>query len=106
MRLKEVGQKWRPITEFVKSGLMFLYRSTNIFLEHLSNQGSEYSTQDFEHISITETPSDAVAAPTNLGDETETELQSFYSNGARFLSPGCRPVGGLQTVRHSQCEKM
>uniref|UniRef100_L2FH80 Integral membrane protein n=1 Tax=Colletotrichum fructicola (strain Nara gc5) TaxID=1213859 RepID=L2FH80_COLFN len=39
--------------EFVESALIFVYGSTNIFLEHLGNWGGEYSAQDLEHISIT-----------------------------------------------------
>ncbi|KAK1839515.1 integral membrane protein [Colletotrichum chrysophilum] len=45
--------KWRPSAEFVESALIFVYGSTNIFLEHLGNWGGEYSAQDLEHISIT-----------------------------------------------------
>lgn len=42
-----------PSAEFVESILIFLYGSTNIFLEHLAAWGSEWSAQDLEHISIT-----------------------------------------------------
>ncbi len=47
------GQKWRPSAEFVESALIFTYGSTNIFLEHLNNWGSDYTAEDLEHISIT-----------------------------------------------------
>ncbi|KAK1725588.1 hypothetical protein CaCOL14_011270 [Colletotrichum acutatum] len=50
---KRAGGKWRPSAEFVESALIFVYGSTNIFLEHLGNWGGEYSAQDLEHISIT-----------------------------------------------------
>ncbi|KAM7194584.1 integral membrane protein [Rhypophila sp. PSN 637] len=53
VRPKQRGQKWRPSAEFVESALIFIYGSTNIFLEHLGNWGGEYSAQDLEHISIT-----------------------------------------------------
>ncbi|KAK4216349.1 integral membrane protein [Rhypophila decipiens] len=53
VRPKQRGRKWRPSAEFVESALIFIYGSTNIFLEHLGNWGGEYSAQDLEHISIT-----------------------------------------------------
>ncbi|RDL32444.1 Integral membrane protein [Venustampulla echinocandica] len=43
----------RPTAEFVESLLIFIYGSTNIFLEHLAAWGNEWSAQDLEHISIT-----------------------------------------------------
>ncbi|KAK2045129.1 hypothetical protein LZ31DRAFT_594253 [Colletotrichum somersetense] len=53
VRPKRADGKWRPSAEFVESALIFVYGSTNIFLEHLGNLGGEYSAQDLEHISIT-----------------------------------------------------
>ncbi|CCF37488.1 hypothetical protein CH063_08802 [Colletotrichum higginsianum] len=53
VRPKRDDSKWRPSAEFVESALIFVYGSTNIFLEHLGNWGGEYSAQDLEHISIT-----------------------------------------------------
>ncbi|KAF9870409.1 hypothetical protein CkaCkLH20_12076 [Colletotrichum karsti] len=53
VRPKRTGGKWRPSAEFVESALIFVYGSTNIFLEHLGNWGGKYSAQDLEHISIT-----------------------------------------------------
>ncbi|KAJ0295689.1 hypothetical protein COL5a_011865 [Colletotrichum fioriniae] len=53
IRPKRADGKWRPSAEFVESALIFVYGSTNIFLEHLGNWGGEYSAQDLEHISIT-----------------------------------------------------
>ncbi|OLN87664.1 putative membrane protein C3B8.06 [Colletotrichum chlorophyti] len=53
VRPKQTDGKWRPSAEFVESALIFVYGSTNIFLEHLGNWGGEYSAQDLEHISIT-----------------------------------------------------
>ncbi|OHX00252.1 integral membrane protein [Colletotrichum incanum] len=53
VRPKRIDGKWRPSAEFVESALIFVYGSTNIFLEHLGNWGGEYSAQDLEHISIT-----------------------------------------------------
>ncbi|GKT63754.1 integral membrane protein [Colletotrichum tofieldiae] len=53
VRPKRTDGKWRPSAEFVESALIFVYGSTNIFLEHLGNWGGEYSAQDLEHISIT-----------------------------------------------------
>ncbi|KAH6614735.1 hypothetical protein B0J18DRAFT_306625 [Chaetomium sp. MPI-SDFR-AT-0129] len=47
------GQKWQPSAEFVESGLIFFYGSTNIFLEHLGGWGGAWSAQDLEHMSIT-----------------------------------------------------
>ncbi|TDZ51563.1 putative membrane protein [Colletotrichum trifolii] len=52
VRPQRVDGKWRPSAEFVESALIFVYGSTNIFLEHLGNWGGEYSAQDLEHISI------------------------------------------------------
>ncbi|KAL0936701.1 uncharacterized protein CTRU02_208916 [Colletotrichum truncatum] len=53
VRPKRADGKWRPSAEFVESALIFVYGSTNIFLEHLGNWGGAYSAQDLEHISIT-----------------------------------------------------
>ncbi|KAF0317734.1 hypothetical protein GQ607_015044 [Colletotrichum asianum] len=53
VRPKRADGKWRPSAEFVESALIFVYGSTNVFLEHLGNWGGEYSAQDLEHISIT-----------------------------------------------------
>ncbi|KAJ6788901.1 hypothetical protein PWT90_00112 [Aphanocladium album] len=44
---------FRPSAEFVESALILFYGSTNIFLEHLSGWGSEWSAQDLEHMAIT-----------------------------------------------------
>ena len=41
-----------PSAEFVESFVIFLYGSTNVFLEHLSAWGSAWSAQDLEHVSI------------------------------------------------------
>lgn len=57
----EIGWSWnvkpfksnKPSAEFVESLLIFIYGSTNIFLEHLAAWGSEWTPEDFEHISIT-----------------------------------------------------
>ncbi|KAK3941179.1 hypothetical protein QBC46DRAFT_259353 [Diplogelasinospora grovesii] len=54
IRPKQAGsRKWRPSAEFVESALIFVYGSTNVFLEHLGNWGKDYSPEDLEHISIT-----------------------------------------------------
>ncbi|OHE98536.1 hypothetical protein CORC01_06157 [Colletotrichum orchidophilum] len=53
VRPKRANGTWRPSAEFVESALIFVYGSTNVFLEHLGNWGGEYSAQDLEHISIT-----------------------------------------------------
>lgn len=42
-----------PSAEFVESFVIFLYGSTNIFLEHLAAWGSVWSAQDLEHVAIT-----------------------------------------------------
>ncbi|KXJ90649.1 hypothetical protein Micbo1qcDRAFT_164261 [Microdochium bolleyi] len=47
------GAKRRPSAEFVEGFLIFLYGSTNIFLEHLGNAGEPFSHQDLEHAAIT-----------------------------------------------------
>lgn len=57
----EIGWAWnvkpfktnRPSAEFVESFLIFFYGVTNVFLEHLAAWGSEWTAEDFEHISIT-----------------------------------------------------
>ncbi|GAP85217.1 putative integral membrane protein [Rosellinia necatrix] len=53
VRPKQHSQKWRPSAEFVEGALIFTYGSTNIFLEHLGNPESKFSSQDLEHVSIT-----------------------------------------------------
>ena len=50
----EVGQ-WKaslPSAESVESFVIFLYGSTNVFLEHLAAWGGPWTAQDFEHVSI------------------------------------------------------
>ena len=42
-----------PSAEFVESFVIFLYGSTNVFLEHLAAWGKAWSPMDLEHISIT-----------------------------------------------------
>ncbi|KAL3488946.1 hypothetical protein BJX62DRAFT_252954 [Aspergillus germanicus] len=39
--------------EMVESSLIFIYGSTNIFLEHLSGWGKAWTPRDLEHLSIT-----------------------------------------------------
>ncbi|KAL9106604.1 MAG: hypothetical protein Q9227_008387 [Pyrenula ochraceoflavens] len=41
-----------PSAEFVESLVIFLYGSTNVFLEHLASWGGAWSAQDLEHVSI------------------------------------------------------
>lgn len=41
-----------PSAEFVESFVIFLYGSTNMFLEHLAAWGGAWSAQDLEHVSI------------------------------------------------------
>jgi hypothetical protein len=40
-------------SEFVESSLIFIYGSTNIFLEHLSGWGKPWTSRDLEHVAIT-----------------------------------------------------
>ncbi|KAL2430267.1 putative membrane protein C3B8.06 [Exophiala dermatitidis] len=50
----EVGQ-WKaavPSAEFVESFVIFLYGSSNVFLEHLAAWGGAWTAQDLEHVSI------------------------------------------------------
>lgn len=42
-----------PSGEWSESFVIFFYGITNVFLEHLSNSGAEWSTTDLEHVSIT-----------------------------------------------------
>lgn len=42
-----------PSAEFVESFIIFLYGSTNVFLEHLAAWGNAWTAQDLEHVSIT-----------------------------------------------------
>ncbi|KAL3426176.1 membrane protein C3B8.06 [Phlyctema vagabunda] len=44
---------YQPSAEFFESFLIFLYGSTNVFLEHLAAWGGEWTAQDLEHVSIT-----------------------------------------------------
>ncbi|KAK5228786.1 hypothetical protein LTR99_010201 [Exophiala xenobiotica] len=55
----EYGWAWNarpsstvPSAEFVESFVIFLYGSTNVFLEHLAAWGAAWSAQDLEHVSI------------------------------------------------------
>lgn len=41
-----------PTGEFVESMLIFIYGSSNVFLEHLAAWGEEWSAVDLEHVSI------------------------------------------------------
>ncbi|KAL8668100.1 MAG: hypothetical protein Q9202_000078 [Teloschistes flavicans] len=41
-----------PSAEFVESFVIFLYGSTNVFLEHLAAWGKAWTAQDLEHVSI------------------------------------------------------
>lgn len=48
--------KWKtyvPSAEFTESFVIWLYGASNVFLEHLGASTSEFTAQDFEHISIT-----------------------------------------------------
>ncbi|TKX24651.1 hypothetical protein C1H76_3260 [Elsinoe australis] len=42
-----------PSAEFAESFVIFLYGSTNVFLEHLTAWGNAWSMMDLEHLSIT-----------------------------------------------------
>ena len=42
-----------PSAEFTESFVIFLYGSSNVFLEHLAAWGEEWTAQDLEHVSIT-----------------------------------------------------
>lgn len=41
-----------PSAEFIESFVIFLYGSTNVFLEHLAAWGDAWSPSDLEHVSI------------------------------------------------------
>jgi Protein of unknown function (Ytp1) len=50
----EVGS-WKaslPTAEFTESFLIWLYGTTNVFLEHLAAWGDAWTAQDLEHVSI------------------------------------------------------
>ena len=50
----EVGS-WKaslPSAEFVESFVIWLYGTTNVFLEHLAAWGGAWTAQDLEHVSI------------------------------------------------------
>lgn len=50
----EVG-RWKsrtPSAEFVESFVIWLYGTSNVFLEHLAAAGGEWTAQDLEHVSI------------------------------------------------------
>ncbi|KAI4207965.1 MAG: hypothetical protein LQ346_000302 [Caloplaca aetnensis] len=55
--IRPVGTSGRkakvPSAEFVESFVIFLYGSTNVFLEHLAAWGDAWTAQDLEHVSIT-----------------------------------------------------
>ncbi|RFU75511.1 hypothetical protein TARUN_6755 [Trichoderma arundinaceum] len=50
---RKAGKRWTPSAEFVESALIFVYGSTNIFLEHLGSQDGTWTPSDLEHFSIT-----------------------------------------------------
>lgn len=50
---RKAGQRWAPSAEFVESALIFIYGSTNIFLEHLGSTDGVWTPSDLEHFSIT-----------------------------------------------------
>ena len=41
-----------PSAEFVESFVIFLYGSSNMFLEHLAGWGDAWTASDLEHVSI------------------------------------------------------
>ena len=48
--------RWKtriPSAEFVESFVIWLYGTSNVFLEHLNSWGKAWEPQDFEHVSIT-----------------------------------------------------
>ncbi|KAK2784647.1 hypothetical protein FQN53_008367 [Emmonsiellopsis sp. PD_33] len=52
---RAVVGRWKarvPSGEFTESFVIFLYGSTNVFLEHLAAWGQAWSAQDLEHVSI------------------------------------------------------
>lgn len=53
LRPRRHAAKWRPSAEFVESLLIFIYGSTNIFMEHLGGAGGAWTASDLEHVSIT-----------------------------------------------------
>jgi hypothetical protein len=50
---RKAGKRWTPSAEFVESALIFIYGSTNIFLEHLGSRDGVWTPSDLEHFSIT-----------------------------------------------------
>ena len=51
-----IVSRWKtriPSAEFVESFVIWLYGTSNVFLEHLNSWGKAWEPQDFEHISIT-----------------------------------------------------
>jgi hypothetical protein len=57
VRPEEPGvARWKtriPSAEFTESFVIWLYGTSNVFLEHMNNYGGAWSAQDFEHVSIT-----------------------------------------------------
>ncbi len=50
----EIGS-WKaslPTAEFTESSVIWLYGTTNVFLEHLAAWGGAWTAQDLEHVSI------------------------------------------------------
>jgi hypothetical protein len=53
---KEIVGRWpaiMPSVEFLESAVICFYGASNVWLEHLSNSGREWSSADLEHVSIT-----------------------------------------------------
>lgn len=71
-----------PSGEFVESFVIWLYGSTNVFLEHLSNWGGAWSAADMEHVSI----SIMFAGGGLLGMLLESQIIRDYISNAVFQS--------------------
>ncbi|KAF7544255.1 hypothetical protein G7Z17_g10099 [Cylindrodendrum hubeiense] len=99
VRPKQCGQEWRPSAEFVESALIFFYGSTNIFLEHLSGWGGEWSARDMEHISITVLFIGGGLPPKSiLPSRPPTELLASFgliSGGIIFMASAGDTVQGM-----------
>jgi hypothetical protein len=97
------GYKWKsyiPSAEFTESFVIWLYGSSNIFLEHLNNWGGTWSPQDFEHVSITilffgggllgmmiesRALRDLTGSPTSLHNNTIEDIETDIS-GSKLVS--------------------
>ncbi|KAI7546776.1 hypothetical protein KC331_g5410 [Hortaea werneckii] len=93
-----------PSAEFVESFVIWLYGASNVFLEHLSGWGGEWTPRDLEHVSITllffgggmlgmVVESKWVGPPTTMAATTMEGFPGDEEEHHRFKSPAYLGAG-------------